>query len=110
MPDRATWVEGRGVRGRYYVARAQGEGGTRLALPRGWRRDCHPFTCFVPICFRNPERLDFLYRRNEPVSAARQRFDVSGRLRRIAQHFANAPDCVVKAVVEVHKGIGRPEL
>jgi hypothetical protein len=53
--------------------------------------------------------LNFLYRRNKPVSAAGQGFNVSRHLGRIAQDFTKACNCVVKAMVEIDKGIGRPD-
>jgi hypothetical protein len=46
--------------------------------------------------------------RNKPVSPARQRFDITRRVDRIAQHFAHARNGVVKAMVEVDESINRP--
>ena len=54
--------------------------------------------------------LNFFDRRNEPVSPPRQGFDIGRGLGRIPQRFADARDGVVQAVVEIHEGIGRPEL
>ncbi len=50
------------------------------------------------------------HRGNKPVSPARQRFDVSRRVDRIAYHFANAGNGIVKTMIEVNESVVRPDL
>ena len=54
--------------------------------------------------------LHLLYRRNKPVPAAGQSFDVARCVGGIAENFTKARDCVVKAMVEIDEGVGCPEL
>ena len=49
-------------------------------------------------------------RRQEPVSTARQRFQVSGAGGGISQRFSHLIYCGVQAVIEVDKCIRRPQL
>jgi len=57
------------------------KGCTCLAVAARLAARLPPLQVFVAICFRNPGRPDFLHRRNESVSATRQRLDVPGCLR-----------------------------
>src|SRR4051812_3045335 len=55
------------------------------------------------------DRLMPFDRPDEPVAAARERFDEPRRRRRVAERFPNPRDRVVQAVVEVHERIGGPD-
>lgn len=66
--------------------------------------------CLLAIFRGGRWRRNFFDRRNEPVSPARQGFDVSRGLGRIPQRFPNARDWVVEAVVEIDEGVSRPQL
>src|SRR5271163_272944 len=55
-------------------------------------------------------RISDIHRRDEPVSAARQRFYVAGPLGRVAEDLAKARNRIVQAMVEIDKSVGRPNL
>src|ERR1700681_4269484 len=54
-------------------------------------------------------RVDFFHGRNEAVTASRQCLDEAGFVGRIAERFPQAHHGVVQAVIEIHKGIARPQ-
>src|SRR5580692_201910 len=51
-----------------------------------------------------------IHRRDKPVSATRQRFNVAGPLGGVAKHLAKTCNRVVQAMVEIDKSVGGPNL
>ena len=82
--------------------------GTRL-LFRAWSYDQHRFPDWPARRAAGRPAISIFQRADVAVSPARQSFDVARFLGRIAQHFANARDCVVQAVVKIDEGICRPD-
>jgi hypothetical protein len=62
------------------------------------------------LSFRCLSRGRWLHRRDKPVAAARQRLDESRILSRVAERFAQLPDCVVQSDIEIDERLGRPEM
>jgi hypothetical protein len=48
--------------------------------------------------------------RNETVAAPRQRLDIARRLGRVIQNLANPGHGIIQTVIEIHEGIGWPQL
>src|SRR5205085_9084141 len=53
---------------------------------------------------------DFFHGSDEPVSASRKRLNVARFFGRVAQCCSKASDGIVQAVIEIHEGVGRPDL
>ena len=51
-----------------------------------------------------------LHRRDKPVSAARQRFNVARHLGGVAERLAKARNRIVQAMVEIDERVGGPNL
>ena len=49
-------------------------------------------------------------RHQEPVTAARQRFDEAGGVRRVAEDFANLADAEIQSLLEVHERVAVPDV
>jgi hypothetical protein len=62
---------------------------------------------------RSPRRrhnLPGLHRRNKPVPAARECFNVSRRLGGVTEHLAKARNRIMQTMVEIDESVGRPNL
>ena len=55
-------------------------------------------------------RLLFSHRADEPVTLSGKGFDKTRVFRRIAQRLSQPADCLIQALIEIHKGASRPEL
>jgi len=51
-----------------------------------------------------------LYSRNKPVTASRDSFNESGRIRIVVENRANSADAEIQALLEVHKRSPLPDL
>jgi hypothetical protein len=55
-------------------------------------------------------KVSGIHRRDKPVSAARQRFNVAGSLDGVAERLAKARNRIVQAMVEIDKSVRGPNL
>src|SRR5215469_8369183 len=51
-----------------------------------------------------------VHRRDKPISAARERFNVSWRFGGVAEHFSKPCNGIVKTMVEIDECVGGPNL
>ncbi len=84
-----------------------GNHGTRCRVLR-FGRCCAKFLGMRST--RSRRNLHSLHRRDKPVTSAGQRFNESRLVGRVAEHLAKARNRIVKAMVEIDEGIGRPNL